>query len=82
MMLLKNAPISAKIGIIAVTLQITIGVCLGLVSALNRGKLGDHIIRACVVLAICIPSFVFAALLQYFYSLQVEASSCIWLGTS
>lgn len=62
----KNAPISAKIGVIAIALQITIGVCLGLVSGLNREKLGDHIIRVSVVLAICIPSFVFAALLQYF----------------
>lgn len=62
----KNAPISAKIGIIAIGLQVTIGVCLGLVSGLNREKLGDHIIRVSVVLAICIPSFVFAALLQYF----------------
>lgn len=62
----KNAPISAKIGIIAIALQISIGVSLGLVSGLNREKLGDHIIRVSVVLAICIPSFVFAALLQYF----------------
>lgn len=66
----KNAPISAKIGIIAITLQITIGVSLGLVSALNREKLGDHIIRVCVVLAICVPSFVVAALLQYFVAFK------------
>lgn len=66
----KNAPISAKIGIIAITLQITIGVFLGLVSGLNREKLGDHIIRVSVVLAICIPSFVFAALLQYFIAFK------------
>lgn len=66
----KNAPISAKIGIIAISLQITIGVALGLVSGLNREKLGDHIIRVSVVLAICIPSFVFAALLQYFVAFK------------
>jgi oligopeptide transport system permease protein len=66
----KNAPISAKIGIIAITLQITIGIFLGLVSGLNREKLGDHIIRVSVVLAICIPSFVFAALLQYFIAFK------------
>ncbi|WP_313756939.1 ABC transporter permease [Tissierella sp.] len=65
-----NAPISAKIGIIAITLQITIGVLLGLISALNREKLGDHIIRVCVVLAICVPSFVVAALLQYFVAFK------------
>ncbi|HAE92142.1 ABC transporter permease [Tissierella praeacuta] len=65
-----NAPISARIGIIAIALQITIGVLLGLISALNREKLGDHIIRVCVVLAICVPSFVVAALLQYFVAFK------------
>lgn len=61
-----NTWISAKIGIIAIALQITIGVLLGLVSALNKDKFGDHFIRVAVVLAICVPSFVFAALLQYY----------------
>jgi oligopeptide transport system permease protein len=66
----KNAPISAKIGIIALAFQITIGVLLGLISAMNRGKASDHIIRVLVVLAICVPSFVFAALLQYFIAFK------------
>ncbi len=65
-----NAWVSARIGVVAIAFQVTIGVCLGLVSALNRGKLGDHIIRVCVVLAICVPSFVFAALLQYFVAFK------------
>lgn len=65
-----NAMISGKIGIIALVLQITIGVLLGLISALNRAKIGDHIIRVCIVLAICVPSFVFAALLQYFVAFK------------
>lgn len=66
----ENTLISAKIGIIALALQFTIGILLGLVSALNRERLGDHIIRVCVVLAICVPSFVFAALLQYFVAFK------------
>lgn len=66
----KNAPISAKIGIIALIFQITIGVLLGLISALNRGNIADHVVRVCVVLAICVPSFVFAALLQYFIAFK------------
>lgn len=65
-----NAPISAKIGGIAIALQIVIGVFLGLIAALNRGKAGDHVIRVCVVLAICVPSFVCAALLQYFVAFK------------
>ena len=55
---------------IAITLQATIGVLLGLIAALNRGKPVDHIIRVLVVLAICVPSFVFAALLQYFLAFK------------
>ncbi len=65
-----NTWVSAKIGLIALALQMTIGILLGLISALNRDKLGDHIIRLWVVLAICIPSFVFAALLQYFIAFK------------
>lgn len=66
----ENTLISAKIGLIALVFQITIGICLGMVSALNRGKPVDNTIRVLVVLAICIPSFVFAALLQYFLAFK------------
>lgn len=66
----ENTLISAKIGLIALVFQITIGICLGMISALNRGKPVDNIIRVLVVLAICIPSFVFAALLQYFLAFK------------
>lgn len=66
----ENVWVSVKIGLIAIALQITIGIGLGLISALNRGKAVDHVIRFMVVLAICIPSFVFAALLQYFLAFK------------
>lgn len=62
----KNSLVSAKIGIIAIVIQLIIGVILGLIAAMCRQRMPDKIIRVCVVLAICIPGFVFAALLQYF----------------
>lgn len=65
-----NTLVSAKIGLMALLFQTSIGICLGLVAALNRGKAIDHIIRVMVVLAICVPSFVFAALLQYFLAFK------------
>lgn len=65
-----NTLVSAKIGLIAILLQATIGILLGLIAALNRGKPVDHVIRFLVVLAICVPSFVFAALLQYFLAFK------------
>lgn len=65
-----NTLVSAKVGLMAIVLQATIGILLELVAALNRGKPVDHVIRVLVVLAICVPSFVFAALLQYFMAFK------------
>lgn len=66
----ENTMVSAKIGLMAMVFEVVIGVLLGMISALNRGKPADHIIRVLVVLAICVPSFVFASLLQYFLAFK------------
>lgn len=66
----ENTWTSAKIGFLAILFQVTIGVALGMIAALNRGKPVDHVIRVLVVLAICVPSFVFAAVLQYFLAFK------------
>ncbi|MCG4595702.1 ABC transporter permease [Sellimonas intestinalis] len=66
----ENTWMSAKIGLLAILFQVTIGVALGMIAALNRGKPVDHVIRVLVVLAICVPSFVFAAVLQYFLAFK------------
>ena len=66
----ENTWTSAKIGLLAILFQVTIGVALGMIAALNRGKTVDHVIRVLVVLAICVPSFVFAAVLQYFLAFK------------
>ncbi|MFQ7847772.1 ABC transporter permease [Sellimonas intestinalis] len=66
----ENTWTSAKIGLLAILFQVTIGVALGMIAALNRGKPVDHVIRVLVVLAICVPSFVFAAELQYFLAFK------------
>lgn len=65
-LLKTSAIVSAKVGIIAVVIQVVFGVLIGMFQALKRGGLSDQIIRVVSVLSICIPSFVFCALLQYF----------------
>ena len=66
----NNTLVSAKIGLLGLLFQVTIGISLGMVAALNRGKPVDHVIRVLVVLAICVPSFVFASVLQYFLAFK------------
>lgn len=76
----SSAVVSAKIGLIAIVIQVVIGVLLGMIQALYRGKLADQIIRVLVVLAICIPSFVFCALLQYFIGFKWQLTPIMGWG--
>jgi len=66
----KNAPVSGRIVGIAIVLQLIMGLSLGTLAGIFREKIADQVIRVMVVIAICIPSFVFAALLQYFIAFK------------
>ena len=79
-LLKTSAIVSAKIGLLAIAIQVVIGVLLGMIQALNRAKWGDQVIRVLVVLAICIPSFVFCALLQYFIGFRWKMTPIMGWG--
>lgn len=66
------APTSAKVGGLALSIQVIAGVILGIIAAFNRGKIVDQIIAVLVVILVCIPSFVFGALLQYFFAVKLN----------
>lgn len=58
-------PVSALLGVLAITVAAIGGVLFGSFTALARGKLGDRTVMFLVILGISVPSFVFAALAQY-----------------
>ncbi len=76
----KNAPISGRIGGIALLIQIAGGVLLGVVAAMSREKIADQLIRVLVVLSICVPSFVLAALLQYYVAFKFRLAPIFGWG--
>ncbi|MGO9059131.1 MAG: ABC transporter permease [Candidatus Binataceae bacterium] len=57
----EHFPVSALLGVLAIVIAVIGGVLLGAVSALYRDRWPDAIIMFSVVLAISVPSFVFAA---------------------
>lgn len=69
-------PVSARIGGLAVLAAFCIGVPLGCLSALNRGKLGDNIIIVVATCGIAVPSFVICTLLMYIFGVKLG-----WLPT-
>jgi oligopeptide transport system permease protein len=76
----KNAPVSGRIVSMAIVLQLIVGLSLGTMAGIFREKIADQIIRVVVVIAICIPSFVFAALLQYFVAFRWQLTPIFGWG--
>lgn len=69
-------PVSAKVGGIAIAGAVLIGVPLGSVAALNRGKPLDNIIMVVATCGIAVPSFVMATVLMVTFGVQLG-----WLPT-
>lgn len=67
-----HSPISARIGLQAIFIGFTIGVTLGITAAFKRNTLSDYTIMFFALLGVSIPSFVFAALLQYVFAVKLK----------
>jgi ABC-type dipeptide/oligopeptide/nickel transport system permease component len=61
----SHFPISAILGLLAVTFAALGGILYGSLAAILRGKWSDRIIMFLVILGVSVPSFVFAALGQF-----------------
>ncbi len=65
-------PVSAKIGGISVLISLILGVFLGSIAALKRGKFLDNFISVISTLGIAVPSFVVCTLLMYFLGVKAR----------
>lgn len=74
-------PVSAKLGIIAVITALCIGIPLGCISALNRGKIADSIIIVIATGGIAIPSFVVCVVLLYVFGGYLQILPTIGLDS-
>jgi len=64
-------PVSAKIGIQAIMIGVTLGIILGMISAFNRGKILDYLVTFIAIFGISIPNFVIGSTFQYFLSIKL-----------
>ena len=65
-------PVSARIGLMAVVLAICVGIPMGSVAALNRGKWFDKLIMFLSTMGIAIPGFVVATVLMFFFGVRLH----------
>ncbi|WP_414055975.1 oligopeptide ABC transporter permease [Macrococcus equi] len=63
---------SAEIGLYAMIIGVILGIILGVIAAVKQNTWVDYIATVFSVLAISVPSFVLAVLLQYFLAVKVQ----------
>lgn len=69
-------PVSARIGGISVLVSLLVGVPVGCIAALHRGKASDSAIIVIATIGIAVPSFVVCSLSMYFFGVRLR-----WLPT-
>ena len=68
-------PVSARVGGISVLVALILGIPLGSIAALKRGKAADSVISVIATCGIAVPSFVICTLLMYFFGVKLGASA-------
>ena len=69
---------SLQINIISVLISVPLGIFLGIVAALKKNKLTDHIISTLVMVFISVPSFVIISLLLLWFTFQNQWLPPAW----
>lgn len=79
--ILMKFPVSARVGGISVLVALTIGVPLGCIAALKRGKFLDSLISVVATCGIAVPSFVICTVLLYFFGVKLRILPTLGIGT-
>ena len=72
----NHFPYSARVGGLAVVFSLLVGIPMGLIAALYRGKVADFTTLALATIGISVPVFVLSLLLGYLFSYKLK-----WLPT-
>lgn len=68
----NNFPVSADLGLRALTFATITGVALGIIAALNHDKGWDRFSILIAVIGISVPNFIIAGLIQWFFGVKLH----------
>ncbi|MCF7926892.1 MAG: ABC transporter permease [Candidatus Izimaplasma sp.] len=69
-MIAQGFPTSAKVGILASSLIVLVGIPIGIISALKKSSAIDYSVMFLATLGVTVPNFVIATLIIYFFAGQ------------
>lgn len=67
----QRLPATLELTLAAITLSVLLGIPLGVISALKRNSLLDHVLRVISVSGLAIAAFWLALLLQFFFAMKL-----------
>ncbi len=79
--ILMKFPVSARVGGVSVLVALMIGIPLGCIAALKRGKFLDSLISVVATCGIAVPSFVICTVLLYFFGVKLKVLPTLGIGT-
>lgn len=80
--IIKNKfPVSAKLGLMAMALALTLGIAVGCWAAFRRGKFTDRVVSVFCAAGVAIPTFVSSTFLIYFLGEKLGWFPITGLGT-
>lgn len=68
--IVQYAPVSARLGLQAISMGFAIGIILGIVAAFKRNTWVDYLVMFIALMGVSVPNFVFASLLQYQFTVK------------
>ncbi|MEQ1736011.1 MAG: ABC transporter permease [Rhodoglobus sp.] len=69
--LVRTFPTTLRLALLAVTIQLVVGVTAGLISALRKGGIFDNVALIFSLILISLPVFVFAFVAQFIFGIQL-----------
>jgi peptide/nickel transport system permease protein len=70
--LAQRVPITMYLGIISMLISITVGITIGMLAAIRRGKWLDNIVSPLSVILVCLPSFLLGIFLIYIFGMKLH----------
>ena len=68
----EGFPVSAELGLIAVSFSVLIGIPAGMAGALYQNRWPDHLVMLLATVGISVPSFILATVLIYIFALWLQ----------
>ncbi|MBN2861173.1 MAG: ABC transporter permease [Sphaerochaetaceae bacterium] len=71
-LLAQKLPATIELSLAALVISTLLGSLLGVVSALNKGRLGDHVLTVAGMIGVAIPQFLFGLVMIVLFVFQME----------